>query len=119
MSETNSHKVTKNSWSPSSWRQKLVTQQPTYKDQRKLAQVVEALSKLPPLVTSWEIETLKGLLAKAALGKQFLLQGGDCSESFEDCESAIIVAKLKILLQMSLVLVHGAHKPVIRVLDSN
>jgi len=115
MPETNSHKVAKNGWNPSSWKQKLVAQQPTYKDQRKLAQVVEDLSKLPPLVTSWEIETLKSLLAEAALGKQFLLQGGDCSESFEDCESPIIVSKLKILLQMSLVLVHGAHKPVIRV----
>ena len=75
MPETNSHKVAKNGWNPSSWKQKLVAQQPTYKDQRKLAQVVEDLSKLPPLVTSWEIETLKSLLAEAALGKQFLLFG--------------------------------------------
>jgi 3-deoxy-7-phosphoheptulonate synthase len=73
------------------------------------------LSSLPPLVTSWEIETLKGQLAEAAHGRRFLLQGGDCSESFADCASDAITSKLKILLQMSLVLVQGARKPVIRV----
>jgi 3-deoxy-7-phosphoheptulonate synthase len=73
------------------------------------------LSRLPPLVTSWEIETLKRQLAEAARGERFLLQGGDCSESFEDCESGAIAAKLKILLQMSLVLVHGGRKRVTRV----
>jgi 3-deoxy-7-phosphoheptulonate synthase len=66
-------------------------------------------------VTSWEVETLKGNLARAARGEMFLLQGGDCAESFADCEPAAITSKLKILLQMSLVLVHGTRKPVIRV----
>ncbi len=102
-------------WTPSSWKSKLAEQQPTYPDQHSLTEVVEQLAKLPPLVTSWEIETLKAQLAEAALGKQFLLQGGDCSESLEDCESPIIAIKLKILLQMSLVLIHGAQKQVIRV----
>ena len=102
-------------WTPSSWKNKLVQQQPAYPDQRALTEVVEQLAKLPPLVTSWEIETLKEQLAEAALGKQFLLQGGDCSESFEDCESPIIAIKLKILLQMSLVMIHGAQMQVIRV----
>jgi len=74
-----------------------------------------ALSRLPPLVTSWEVETLKGLLARAARGELFVLQGGDCAESFDDCESGQIARKLKILLQMSLVLLHGLKKPVIRV----
>jgi 3-deoxy-7-phosphoheptulonate synthase len=69
---------------------------------------------LPPLVTSWEVEALKGHLAAAARGEMFLLQGGDCAESFADCDSASIAAKLKILLQMSLVLVHGTKKKVIR-----
>jgi 3-deoxy-7-phosphoheptulonate synthase len=73
------------------------------------------MGKLPPLVTSWEIESLKDQLARAARGQAFLLQGGDCAESFEDCESAAIAAKLKILLQMSLILVHGTRKQVVRV----
>ena len=72
------------------------------------------LRTLPPLVTSWEIENLKHQLAEAARGERLLLQGGDCSESFEDCESSAIASKLKILLQMSLVLVQGGKKRVIR-----
>ena len=102
-------------WSPTSWHSKPVTQQPSYPDAAALQRVVEQLAKLPPLVTSWEIETLKSQLAEAASGKRFLLQGGDCAESFEDCESTAIANKLKILLQMSLVLVHGMRKRVIRV----
>jgi len=77
--------------------------------------VVCELSRLPPLVTSWEVESLKQQLGEAAAGKRFLLQGGDCAESFLDCDSDRIARKLKILLQMSLVLVQGAKKPVIRV----
>ncbi len=73
------------------------------------------LARLPPLVTSWEIENLKHQLAEATRGERFLLQGGDCSESFDDCESAAIASKLKILLQMSLVLVQGGKKRVSRI----
>ncbi len=54
-------------------------------------------------------------MAAAARGERFLLQGGDCAESFEECRSEVITNKLKILLQMSLVLIHGSHRPVIRV----
>jgi 3-deoxy-7-phosphoheptulonate synthase len=102
-------------WSPTSWQGKPVTQQPVYGDEAEVAHVVAAMSKLPPLVTSWEIESLKSQLADAARGKRFLLQGGDCAERFDDCDSTSIANKLKILLQMSLVLVHGTHRPVIRV----
>lgn len=102
-------------WSPTSWQALPVTQQPTYPDAAAVARVVEQMSKLPPLVTSWEIESLKSKLAAAASGGQFLLQGGDCAESFDDCEAGVIANKLKILLQMSLVLVHGLKKRVIRV----
>jgi 3-deoxy-7-phosphoheptulonate synthase len=77
--------------------------------------VLGQLARLPPLVTSWEIENLKHQLAEATRGERFLLQGGDCSESFEDCESAAIASKLKILLQMSLVLVQGGKKRVTRI----
>jgi 3-deoxy-7-phosphoheptulonate synthase len=102
-------------WSPASWQSKPAKQQPSYPCPAELDRVVKQLSKLPPLVTSWETESLKGQLAAAARGHGFLLQGGDCAERFEECESSIIASKLKILLQMSLVLVHGTCKPVIRV----
>src|SRR5262245_29512992 len=102
-------------WTPTSWQAKPATQQPTYPDRERLEEVVRQLSNLPPLVTSWEIERLKGQLAEAARGERFLLQGGDCAESFDDCTPAVITNKLKVLLQMSLVLVHGARRRVIRV----
>ncbi len=66
-------------------------------------------------MTSWEIENLKQQLAAAQRGEWFMLQGGDCSESFEDCESSAIASKLKILLQMSLMLVQGGKRRVIRI----
>ena len=102
-------------WSPESWQRKPVRQQPVYADQAALQAVLKQLHQLPPLVSSWEVESLKQQLAEAARGERFLLQGGDCSETFADCESSIIAAKLKILLQMSLVLVQGAGQRVIRV----
>ena len=101
-------------WSPTSWQQKPVAQQVTYPDCEELRRVLKILSDLPPLVTSWEVESLKSELAEAARGERFLLQGGDCSESFSDCQSAIIANKLKILLSMSFVMVYGCCKPVIR-----
>jgi 3-deoxy-7-phosphoheptulonate synthase len=102
-------------WQPDSWQRRPAAQQPTYPDAAALSRVLAQLSRLPPLVSSWEIETLRGQLAEVVRGERFLLQGGDCSESFEDCESSSIAAKLKILLQMSLVLVHGGRKRVTRV----
>jgi 3-deoxy-7-phosphoheptulonate synthase len=102
-------------WSPDSWRRKPAAQQPVYPDQAAVDSVLAQLAKLPPVVTSWEIENLKQQLAAASRGERFLLQGGDCSESFEDCESSAIANKLKILLQMSLVLVQGGKKQVTRI----
>jgi 3-deoxy-7-phosphoheptulonate synthase len=101
-------------WSPDSWQRRPAAQQPAYPDPAALRRTVAELSKLPPIVTSWEVENLKQQLAAAARGERFLLQGGDCSENFADCESAAIASKLKILLQMSLVLVQGAKKRVTR-----
>lgn len=86
-----------------------------YPDRAAVEKAVARLRELPPLVTSWEIERLKAELAEAQDGKRFLLQGGDCAEQLSDCRPESITAKLKILLQMSLVLVHGSKKPVIRV----
>jgi 3-deoxy-7-phosphoheptulonate synthase len=102
-------------WTLDSWRDKAIGQSVEYPDADALARVVAEIARLPPLVTSWEIEALRDKLAAAARGEAFLLQGGDCAESFEDCTSDSITVKLKILLQMSLVLVHGTRLPVVRV----
>jgi 3-deoxy-7-phosphoheptulonate synthase len=92
-------------WSPDS----------TYPDQEALASAVKHLAYLPPLVTSWEVERLRTQLAEAAEGKRFLLQGGACAERFDQCTSTTITNKLKILLQMSLVLTFGLKRRIIRV----
>lgn len=105
----------KEPWSPASWRSKPITQQVVYPDRDALEQVLDNLAKLPPLVTSWEVETLKRQLAQAARGERFLLQGGDCAESFRDCRSDPITSKLKILLMMSIILVYGTKRQVTRV----
>jgi 3-deoxy-7-phosphoheptulonate synthase len=102
-------------WTPTSWQERTAKQLPRYRSQLEVDRVLRELSALPPLVTSWEIEHLKGQLAQAARGERFLLQGGDCAESFEDCTAEVITSKLKILLQMSLVLVHTGMKRVVRV----
>ncbi len=102
-------------WSPTSWMRRPAEQQPVYRDPAALERAVDALGRLPPIVVSWEVEALRRQIAEAQAGSRFLLQGGDCAESFADCESGQIARKLKILLQMSLVLLHGLKKPVIRV----
>ena len=104
-----------NDWSPASWRSKPALQQPAYPSASELESTLVELSRMPPLVTPWEVDALKTQLAEAAEGRRFLLQGGDCAERFADCDSSIITDKLRILLQMSLVLVQGGGKPVIRV----
>ena len=102
-------------WTPESWQAKAAQQQVQYPDREALERVVGEMRRLPPLVTSWEVESLREQLARAAMGEAFLLQGGDCAESFDDCRPEPIAAKLKILMQMSLVLVHGTRRRVIRV----
>ncbi len=102
-------------WSPTSWRQMTAAQQPVYDDPPALDQVVHKLTSLPPLVTSWEIDKLRLQLAEAAEGRAFLLQGGDCSESLDDCGTESIVRNLKVLMQMSLILAFSSMKRVIRV----
>ena len=110
-----SRTVPKIDWHPASWQAYAARQQPTYPDKAALEQAIGDLSRLPPIVTSWEIESLKDLIATAQQGNAFVLQGGDCAESFDECTSENIVAKLKILLQMSLVILYGLKKPVVRV----
>ena len=96
------------SWSPDSWQKKLATQQPVYPNKKALDSTLTKLAKLPPLVTSWEIENLKQQLAEASEGSGFLIQAGDCSESLDDCETDSLVRNLKVLMQMSFVLIYGS-----------
>src|SRR5690606_13493061 len=102
-------------WAPDSWRARPALQQPAYPDAAALAGTLRELRELPPLVTSWEILALRRQLADAQEGRRFLLQGGDCAEGFADCTPEVISNRLKVLLQMSLVLVHGLRLPVVRV----
>lgn len=102
-------------WHPTSWQRKTAGQQPLYGDSAAVERVLAQLSQLPPIVTSWEVETLKQQIAEAQRGERFVLQGGDCAESFEDCNSDKIAKKLKILLQMSMILLHGLKKPIVRI----
>ena len=102
-------------WHPASWQALTAAQQATYPDAAALDRAVAELSRLPPIVTSWEVDELKEEIARAQRGEAFILQGGDCAETFEECTSENIVAKLKILLQMSLVMLYGMKKPVVRV----
>ncbi|MDX1569898.1 MAG: 3-deoxy-7-phosphoheptulonate synthase class II [Xanthomonadales bacterium] len=102
-------------WKPESWQKKPAAQQAKYPDADALDDALRQLADMPPLVTSWEVISLKQQLAEAAEGKRFLLQGGDCAESFAECTPDVISNRLKVLLQMSLVLVHGLQMPVVRV----
>jgi 3-deoxy-7-phosphoheptulonate synthase len=102
-------------WEPTSWQARRAQQQPAYADAAELGRVVAELARLPPIVVSWEVDNLTARLAAAQRGDAFLLQGGDCAESFADCESDRIARQLKILLQMSLVLLQAMKRPVVRV----
>lgn len=102
-------------WTPDSWQKRPALQQPNYDNPAELTEALKTLSQLPPLVTAWEVDRLRGQLAAAADGNAFVLQGGDCSESFDDCNSGTILRKLKVLIQMSLVLICGSKKRIVRV----
>ena len=102
-------------WNPASWQTRKALQQPTYADPAALETAIAQVARLPPLVVSWEIDALRERLAAAQRGEAFLLQGGDCAESFDECESDRIAKQLKVLLQISLVLLHGLKRPIIRV----
>lgn len=102
-------------WSPESWQRFAYRQVAHYANPEQLKQVVAQLSELPPLVTCDEVDQLKQAIARAGQGKAFILQGGDCAESFDDCRPETIKNKLKILLQMSVILLHSLRKPIIRI----
>ncbi|KAF8422514.1 DAHP synthetase [Tirmania nivea] len=102
-------------WSPSSWQFKPMKQSVTYPNQLAVENSLKKLESLPPLVTPHEIMKLRAELKEVALGNKFLLQGGDCAELFDYCSAEPIDGKIKVLLQMSLVLVWGARIPVVRI----
>lgn len=105
----------KKTWSPVSWLEKPIQQLPEYPDREALNRSFDELKILPPLVTSWEIEALKDKLAEVSRGNAFMLQAGDCAESFSLTRSSKIVNMVKVLLQTSFILIHEMGVPVIRV----
>ena len=107
--------MSKGKWSPDTWREKEKRQIPEYPNQEKLKDVEKTLSQYPPLVFAGEARQLKGRLAQVCNGEAFLLQGGDCAESFGEFNSAVIRDNLRILLQMAVILTFGEQKPVVKV----
>ncbi|MED5374039.1 MAG: 3-deoxy-7-phosphoheptulonate synthase class II [Myxococcota bacterium] len=102
-------------WTPQSWRGLPIRQQPEYDDPEAVKAALDHLRALPPLVHSGEVDALREQLARAGRGECFVLQGGDCAERFVDLNAQAIENKLKILLQMSVVLTWGARIPVVRI----
>jgi 3-deoxy-7-phosphoheptulonate synthase len=107
--------VTPSTWSPGSWRERTALQQPEWPDPAAATAALERLKASPPLVFAGEARDLRDSLAKAIDGRAFLLQAGDCVESFNEISTMRIREKLKIMLQMSAVLTYGATLPVIKV----
>lgn len=108
-------KEMKKIWTPDTWRDKKIWQMPEYPSSDALESKYRELQSFPPLVTSWEIEALKTKIAAASNGHGFILQGGDCAESFDRCNADTIVKLLKVLLQMSFILIHEMNTPVTRI----
>ncbi|KAK3114454.1 Aromatic/aminoadipate aminotransferase 1 [Teratosphaeriaceae sp. CCFEE 6253] len=102
-------------WSPSSWRSRPIKQPVDYEDTAAVERATAKLRRLPPIVTPTEIWKLRRALSEVAQGNAFLLQGGDCAELFDYCNGEAIDSKVKLLLQMSLVLIWGSNKPVVRI----
>ena len=103
------------SWTPSSWRDFPILQVPEYKDAAQVKNVEEILAKKPPLVFAGEVQNLRGQLGGVANGEGFLLQGGDCAESFAEFSADMIRDSFKVFLQMAVVLTFGASMPVVKI----
>jgi 3-deoxy-7-phosphoheptulonate synthase len=102
-------------WSPESWRSKPIVQVPTYQDQAALADVERQIAGFPPLVFAGEARKLKKTLAQVCAGEAFLLQGGDCAESFAEHSADNIRDFFRVFLQMAVVMTYGASMPVVKV----
>jgi 3-deoxy-7-phosphoheptulonate synthase len=107
--------VTSRTWSPESWRERTALQQPDWPDAAAAATALERLKASPPLVFAGEARQLRDSLARVIDGRAFLLQAGDCVESFNELSTTRVREKLKIILQMSAVLTYGARLPVVKV----
>ncbi len=107
--------MSKQKWTPTSWRSFPIGQQPEYPDQKTLKGVEQQLTSLPPLTSPAEARTLLSRLADVAEGKAFLLQGGDCAESFAEFNHVNLQNYFKVMLQMTVVLMFGAGRPVVKV----
>ena len=103
------------SWTPSSWRNFPAQQQPQFDDPTDLKVAVESLAQLPPLVFAGEARSLLEGLGRVAERKAFLLQAGDCAESFDSCTAQSIRERLRVILQMAVVLTYSAGVPVVKV----
>jgi 3-deoxy-7-phosphoheptulonate synthase len=106
--------MTNQIWTPDSWRKKELHQLPIYENQKALKEVEATLSSFPPLVFAGEARRLKSRLAEVAEGKAFLLQGGDCAESFNEFSAVTIRDNFRILLQMAVILTFGGKKPIVK-----
>ena len=102
-------------WQPDSWRDRPILQVPEYPDREKLTMVENRLAAMPPLVFAGEAQSLKRRLGEVAEGRAFLLQGGDCAESFAEFSADNIRDSFKIILQMAVVLTFGASMPIVKV----
>src|SRR5215213_6661873 len=107
--------VTPETWTPSSWRALPARHQPEWPDEARVEAALAQLKAMPPLVFAGEARDLRAALAEVGAGRAFLLQAGDCAESFHDFTAVSIREKLKILLQMSVVLTYAAALPVVKV----
>jgi len=104
-----------NIWTPSSWRDFPIKQQPIYEDMKKVKKVEKELSNYPPLIFAEEARRLKTQLADVANGKAFLLQGGDCAESFNAFNAQNIKSLFQVMMQMAVVMTFSGGKPVVKV----
>ena len=102
-------------WSPQGWRKKPALQQPTYKNQGDLAQAESTLQNLPPLVFAGEARSLRNSLEQVAQGNGFLLQGGDCAESFAEFNANKIRDTFRVILQMAVVMTYSGSMPIVKV----
>ncbi len=115
MVKANKQTDTMSNWTTQSWRDAPILQQPDYLDAEALRQAESELTKLPPLTSPEEARALKAELALAAQGKAFLLQGGDCAESFAEFNESNLKGYFKVLLQMTMALMYGSGRPVVKV----
>jgi 3-deoxy-7-phosphoheptulonate synthase len=102
-------------WSPDSWRDFPIKQQPTYKDTEAVKRIEKELATFPPLIFAEEARSLQEKLAAVSAGDAFLLQGGDCAESFNAFRADTIKNLFKVMMQMAVVMTYSSGKPVVKV----